>query len=112
MKKGGKCIAETEQCPAYSVQDGYKHARQSQTCILQYLQTLSEGSQHWVDKTLIAEFFELRHFQIIHVSPVGAKMPEGHRTFPAGVKLYKKCKVVQTSREIPKQLTDKGGLNE
>lgn len=40
VKKWGKCIAETEQCPAYSVQDGYKHARQFHTCISKYLQTL------------------------------------------------------------------------
>lgn len=25
-EKGAKCVAERAQCPAYSVQDGYKHA--------------------------------------------------------------------------------------
>lgn len=49
VKKGVNAVAETAQCPAYSVQDGYKHARQSHTCILQYLQTRSEGCRHSVN---------------------------------------------------------------
>lgn len=38
------------QCPAYSVQDSYKDASQSHTCISLYLQTLSEGS-HSIEQT-------------------------------------------------------------
>lgn len=40
VKKEGN--AETEQCPAYSAQDVYKHARQRHTRLSQYLHTLSQ----------------------------------------------------------------------
>lgn len=50
-EKGGKCIAETAQCPAYSAQERYKDARQSlHLCLAASLHTLSEDS-HSIEQT-------------------------------------------------------------
>lgn len=51
VKKEGKCVAETEHSVQHTVYKiDHKDARQSHTCISQYLQTLSESS-HSIEQT-------------------------------------------------------------
>lgn len=86
------------QCPAYSVQDGYKHARQSHACILQYLQTLSEGSHSMrVDETGSQTKVLTTPFPI-QVPPVSVKETEATgQTFQTGYESVQQCKLAERS---------------
>lgn len=80
------------QCPAYSVQDGYKHARQFHTCISKYLQTLSEGC-HSTERTGALTSFKRRHFQFVLLFVL--KKPEATGHFPTRYKSVQQCKLTE-----------------